>query len=51
VSDEQGRTDEAPCPECHHQHTPAGCVGKPSPSDLWAGVSVSSCDCDYEDAS
>jgi hypothetical protein len=34
------------CAECHHQHTPDGCVGKPSPSDIWAGVSVSACDCD-----
>jgi hypothetical protein len=36
------------CPDCDHQHTPEGCVGEPSPSDLWAGVSVSSCDCDAE---
>ena len=34
------------CPECHHQHTPEGCKGDPSPSDIWAGVSVSTCDCD-----
>ncbi|MDB5716482.1 MAG: hypothetical protein JWO15_3879 [Sphingomonadales bacterium] len=34
------------CPECGHCHTPNGCVGDPTPSDLWAGVSVSICDCD-----
>ena len=33
-------------PECQHMHTPDGCTGPPSPSDIWAGVSVSTCDCD-----
>ena len=37
---------DAVCGECYHTHTPDGCIGDPSPSDIWAGVSVSSCDCD-----
>lgn len=37
------------CPECHpHIHTPEGCTGPPSPSDLWAGVSVEGCDCAWD---
>jgi hypothetical protein len=39
---------EARCPECLHEHTPIGCVGPPSPSDVWAGVYSSACDCDAE---
>ena len=37
------------CPECGHRHLPDpdGCVGEPTASDLWAGVSVESCDCNY----
>lgn len=38
----------APCPDCDHFHTPDGCTGPPTPSDLWAGVSVEGCDCDYD---
>lgn len=33
------------CPDCGHVHTPSGCSGDPTPSDLWAGVSVEGCDC------
>ena len=33
------------CPDCGHIHTPHGCTGEPTPSDLWAGVSVDGCDC------
>lgn len=36
-----------PCPECGHVHIPEGCVGPPTPSDLWAGVTPGACDCDY----
>lgn len=45
-------TDAAPspgveaCSECGHHHTPEGCTGDPTPSDRWAGVPVSACDCD-----
>jgi hypothetical protein len=39
-----------PCPDCGHAHTPDGCTGDPTPSDLWAGVSVSGCDCEYDQA-
>lgn len=35
----------ATCMDCGHVHTPGGCAGDPTPSDLWAGVFVSSCDC------
>ena len=34
------------CAECGHVHSPDGCTGPPTPSDLWAGVSVAGCDCD-----
>lgn len=34
------------CDDCGHRHTNTGCVGAPTPSDLWAGVSPYSCDCD-----
>lgn len=33
------------CTDCGHVHTATGCAGPPTPSDLWAGVSVSTCDC------
>lgn len=33
------------CSECGHRHTPEGCTGDPTPSDRWAGVPVSACDC------
>lgn len=33
------------CNGCGHIHTPSGCAGDPTPSDVWAGVSVSACDC------
>lgn len=36
------------CGDCEHRHTANGCDGPPSPSDLWAGVSPSACDCDAE---
>lgn len=38
-----------PCGDCGHVHTPTGCTGPPTPSDLWAGVSVEGCDCDAAD--
>jgi uncharacterized OB-fold protein len=43
------RVEAGLCPECGHRHMPdpEGCVGDPTPSDLWAGVSVEACDCDY----
>ena len=34
------------CRDCGHVHSPEGCGGPPTPSDLWAGVSVAGCDCD-----
>lgn len=34
------------CIDCGHIHTPDGCTGEPTPSDLWAGVSPVACDCD-----
>lgn len=34
------------CRECGHCRTPEGCVGDPTPSDLWAGVTPAACDCD-----
>lgn len=37
---------DATCPDCGHIHTPDGCTGAPTPSDLWAGVTPSACDCD-----
>lgn len=37
---------EPTCPDCGHCHTPDGCTGPPTPSDRWAGVSPSACDCD-----
>lgn len=37
-----------PCEDCGHIHTPSGCTGPPTPSDLWAGVSVAGCDCDFD---
>lgn len=33
------------CAECGHAHTPMGCTGDPTPSDLWAGVTPAACDC------
>ena len=39
---------EEKCPECYHTHTPDGCTGDPSPSDIWAGVTPEKCDCDEE---
>lgn len=39
---------ETVCLDCGHLHTPDGCTGDPTPSDLWAGVSVSGCDCDFD---
>lgn len=36
------------CSDCGHQHTPNGCAGDPTPSDLWAGVMPASCDCKAE---
>jgi hypothetical protein len=48
MSASQPLTGDDKCPDCHHQHTPTGCVGDPSPSDLWAGVDVAVCDCDDE---
>lgn len=36
----------AKCPDCGHLHTPDGCTGDPTPSDLWAGVTPAVCDCD-----
>lgn len=36
---------DAPCADCGHIHTPHGCTGEPTASDLWAGVSVGTCDC------
>lgn len=36
------------CGECAHIHTLAGCTGPRTPSDIWAGVTVDSCDCDGE---
>lgn len=42
------------CSDCGHIHTPTGCLGSPTPSDLWAGVNPSDCDCagadSYRDA-
>lgn len=35
-----------PCDDCGHTHTPTGCVGGPTPSDRWAGVTPAVCDCD-----
>lgn len=46
VSPTAEHIDAVRCPECQHMHTPDGCTGPPSPSDIWAGVSVSTCDCD-----
>lgn len=34
------------CDDCGHIHAAYGCVGDPTPSDLWAGVSPAACDCD-----
>ena len=34
------------CAECGHAHTPMGCTGDPTPSDLWAGVTPAACDCE-----
>lgn len=31
---------------CGHIHTEDGCTGEPTPSDLWAGVTPSACDCE-----
>jgi hypothetical protein len=42
---EELRGDERTCPECGHQWSPDGCTGDPTPSDLWAGISPSACDC------
>jgi hypothetical protein len=41
----QSAENDAPCPDCEHVHTPEGCTGPPSPSDVWAGVSPVVCDC------
>lgn len=35
------------CGDCGHTHVEAGCSGPPTPSDLWAGVSPSTCDCNW----
>lgn len=42
------RNVRKPCPDCHHFHTPTGCVG-PTAADLWAGVSPDACDCPRQD--
>lgn len=36
------------CAECGHAHTPMGCTGDPTPSDLWAGVAPAACDCELD---
>lgn len=33
------------CADCGHQHTPDGCIGAPTASDEWAGVTPAVCDC------
>ncbi len=51
LAPEYGKTRPVPpaaCPDCGHQHTPNGCTGNPTPSDLWAGVSPAVCDCDSD---
>jgi hypothetical protein len=35
----------AKCPDCGHLHTPDGCKGDSTASDLWAGVTPAACDC------
>lgn len=49
MSETTQATDVGPriCDDCGHQHSDRGfgCVGAPTPSDLWAGVSPSACDC------
>lgn len=47
-AERQAEAAREPCADCHHTHTPEGCAGPPSPSDLWAGVSPAGCDCDYD---
>ena len=37
-----------PCADCGHVHTPDGCAGDPTQSDLWAGVLPAGCDCDTQ---
>ena len=45
--DRKAHTPPRPsCASCGHIHAASGCTGPPTPSDLWAGVPVSSCDCD-----
>ena len=44
--DHQEPCEWCACTYCGHQHTSDGCVGDPTPSDLWAGVTPSVCDCD-----
>jgi hypothetical protein len=35
------------CPDCGHVPREGfGCAGRPTPSDLWAGVYPGDCDCD-----
>lgn len=34
------------CEVCGHEFDEDGCTGEPTPSDRWAGVSPSACDCD-----
>jgi hypothetical protein len=33
------------CAGCGHIHSPEGCTGPPTPSDVWAGVMPAACDC------
>jgi hypothetical protein len=44
-------TGDPSCEDCGHIHTPDGCTGPPTPSDQWAGVSPSSCDCAFDQLS
>ena len=46
--DHQEPCEWCACTDCGHQHTPEGCVGDQTPSDLWAGVLVAACDCDRD---
>jgi len=48
MSEHTAENDAPKCADCGHVHTPDGCTGDPTPSDLWAGVSVSKCDCAWD---
>lgn len=47
MSEHTAEKDAALCPDCGHVPREGfGCAGRPTPSDIWAGVYPGDCDCE-----